>query len=167
MISWSFRNCGGEFAPAATVSFSRSSSPARTRLLASALPADLAATQRDQLTRVVRHNVLFPGDAAQWVEVLFGELPPLAAEDQRVIDEAGGAFFAQAVETLALTGPDLPALARELKRRSGRKGAALFMPLRIALSGRRDGPELAILGAALGPERLRTRLAAHAGAGTD
>ncbi len=137
------------------------------RWLAPALPADLAAAQRDQLTRVVRHNVLFPGDAAQWVDVLFGELPRLAAEDQRVVDEAGGAFFAQAVEALAVTGPDMPALARELKRRSGRKGAALFMPLRIALSGRRDGPELAILAAALGPERLRMRLAAHAGAGTN
>ncbi|MGH6886723.1 MAG: hypothetical protein ACREGK_11700, partial [Geminicoccales bacterium] len=57
------------------------------------------------------------------------------------------------------TGADLPALAERLKTRTGRKGRALFMPLRYALTGRHDGPELAALLAAIPQARVRDRLA--------
>jgi glutamyl-tRNA synthetase len=79
------------------------------------------------------------------------------------VKHAGPGFFSAALAALEATGPDLPALAREIRRRTGRKGAELFMPLRIALTGRGDGPELGPLLAALPPSTLRHRLAAHAG----
>jgi glutamyl-tRNA synthetase len=105
---------------------------------------------------------VFPADALPWVDVLFGELPSLEADLQELVDRAGPEFFAAALDSLAVTGPDLPALARELKQRTGRKGAGLFMPLRIALTGRRDGPELGPLLAALPQATIHRRFSALA-----
>jgi glutamyl-tRNA synthetase len=56
------------------------------------------------------------------------------------------------------TGADFGRLAGALKLRTGRKGAALFMPLRIALTGRHDGPELAALLPAIPEALVRARL---------
>ena len=42
---------------------------------------------------LVRHNVVLPADAQPWVSVVRGELPPLGAEEQRVVAAAGGAFL--------------------------------------------------------------------------
>ena len=105
---------------------------------------------------------MFPADALPWVAVLFGELPPPEGELEQVLRQAGPGFFAAALEALDTTGADLKALARELKARTGRRGAELYMPLRIALTGRRDGPELAPLLAALPDSIIRSRLRALA-----
>jgi nondiscriminating glutamyl-tRNA synthetase len=132
--------------------------------LAPVLPAGLDPQQRRLLGATVSHNVIFPADALPWVDVLFGELPPAAGQLEDVIRQAGPGFFAAALDALAVTGKDLKALARELKARTGRKGAALYMPLRVALTGRHDGPELGPLLAALPDSTIRDRLAALAGA---
>ena len=130
--------------------------------LAPALPPGLDAGQRRLLAATVSHNVVYPADAVPWADVLFGDLPPPGEEAVVLLAEAGPAFFEAALDSLAETGPDLPALAREIRQRTGRKGAALYMPLRAALTGRCDGPELGPLVAALGTDRLRERLGAHA-----
>jgi glutamyl-tRNA synthetase len=131
--------------------------------LAPVLPASLEPAERQLLGMTVSNNVLFPADALPWVDVLFGELPPLEAELRSVVERAGPEFFAAVVESLAVTGPQLPALARELKARTGRKGKDLYMPLRVALTGRSDGPELGPLLAALPGPVLQERLAGLAG----
>jgi glutamyl-tRNA synthetase len=130
--------------------------------LAPALPPGLDAAQRGRLAATVSHNVVFPADARPWVDVLFGDLPRPDAEAAALLAEAGPDFFESALRALAVTGPDLPALAREIRQRTGRKGAELYMPLRVALTGRRDGPELGPLVAALGADQLDKRLGAHA-----
>ena len=130
-----------------------------------ALPSGLDASQRRLLASTVSHNVVYPADARPWVDVLFGDLPPPDQEVAPLLDEAGSEFFEAALQALAVTGPDLPALAREIRQRTGRKGAALYMPLRAALTGRRDGPELGPLVAALGTDQLEKRLGARARAG--
>jgi glutamyl-tRNA synthetase len=45
-----------------------------------------------------------------------------------------------------------------VKSASGAKGKGLFMPLRLLMTGRHDGPELAKLWQLLGPTRLLARL---------
>ena len=45
-----------------------------------------------------------------------------------------------------------------LKAKSGRKGRALFHPLRLALTGREDGPELKSLMPLLGRKSCLDRL---------
>jgi len=130
--------------------------------LSPTLPPALDAGQRRLLAATVSHNVVYPTDAQPWVDILFGDLPPPGGDVAPLLAEAGPAFFESALQALAVTGPDLPALAREIRQRTGRKGAALYMPLRAALTGRRDGPELGPLVAALGTGQLEKRLRAHA-----
>jgi glutamyl-tRNA synthetase len=111
---------------------------------------------------LVRHNVVLPADADPWVSVVRGELPPLGAEELRVVAAAGPAFFAAAAAALDRSGPDLHALAALLKQETGRGGAQLFMPLRVALTGKTHGPELAPILKLLPPETARRRLESHA-----
>lgn len=126
------------------------------------LPPDWSAQERVALAGLLRGNLLFPADAAGWLSVLRGELAPLTAGDSTVLAEAGPAFFEAALAAYRETGADFGELGRVLKERTGRKGAALFMPLRIALTGRRDGPELAALLPAIPPALVRARLAGAA-----
>jgi glutamyl-tRNA synthetase len=110
----------------------------------------------------VRHNVVLPDDAAPWIAVVGGELPPLGAAERDVISEAGPAFFSAAAAAFAQSGADLKALAQILKERTGRKGAALYMPLRVALTGQAHGPELAPLLTLISADTVRRRLESHA-----
>ena len=86
-------------------------------------------------------------------------MPALEAAEKGVIAEAGPEFFHTALAAYAETGADLGQLVREMKTRTGRKGAGLFMPLRLALTGRHDGPELAALLPAIPEALVRARLA--------
>jgi len=111
---------------------------------------------------IVRHNVVLPEDAQPWVSVVRGELPPLGAEEQRVVAGAGAAFFAAAAAALDRSGADLHSLTALLKQETGRGGAQLFMPLRVALTGKTHGPELAPLLKLMPLETARRRLESHA-----
>ncbi|MCU0975242.1 MAG: glutamate--tRNA ligase [Steroidobacteraceae bacterium] len=128
--------------------------------LGPALPPDPGAGARATLVRLLRHNVLFPLEAAPWAAVLFGDLPAPSGDAEAQLHEAGPGFFAAARAALELAGPDLPALAREIRARTGRRGADLYRPLRAALTGRCDGPELGPLLAALPLDTIRSRLEA-------
>jgi glutamyl-tRNA synthetase len=111
---------------------------------------------------VVRHNVVLPADAAPWRTVVRGDLPPLGPEELRVIAAAGPEFFAAAAEAFDRCASDLKQLTQILKERTGRNGADLFMPLRVALTGQAHGPELKILLKLMPPETARRRLESHA-----
>ena len=110
----------------------------------------------------VRHNVVLPADAVPWIEVVRGELAPLGAEEARIIAAAGPGFFAAAVQALDESNADFGPLVKTLKERTGRKGAELFMPLRVALTGQTHGPELAPLLKIMPRETARRRLQIHA-----
>jgi glutamyl-tRNA synthetase len=111
---------------------------------------------------MVRHNVILPADAAPWIAAVHGELPPLGGGELQVVRSAGAAFFAAAVEALAEAGQDWKLLTTLVRDRTGRKGADLYMPLRIALTGQAHGPELAPLLKLMTPATARHRLEAHA-----
>lgn len=133
---------------------------AAARWLAAEFPTDWTADRRESVAALLQGNVLLPGEARDWLAVLGGTLPPLPAEAEKAIAEAGPAFFDAALATYGETGGNLAALAERLKARTGRKGKALFMPLRFALTGRHDGPELALIIAAMPQALVRDRLAA-------
>ena len=130
-----------------------------SRWLAAEFPADWSAERRASVANLLKGNLLLPGDAREWIAVLGGALPPLAPDAAKAIAEAGPEFFDAALASFAETGADLRTLAERLKSRTGRKGAALYMPLRFALTGRHDGPELAALLAAMPEALVRDRLA--------
>ncbi len=82
---------------------------------------------------------------AAWVEIVFGDPPALPAAEQQLVLEAGKSYFAAAAEAAAAHGNDLAAIAGAVRAATGKKGAALYMPLRAALTGVAHGPELAPL----------------------
>jgi glutamyl-tRNA synthetase len=132
------------------------------RMSAEEIRSWLGSAESPEFIDVVRHNVVLPADAVPWVAVLQGELPPLGEEEQRTIDAAGAGFFVAAVAALDQAGMDFKLLTKSLRESSGRKGADLFMPLRIALTGQTHGPELAALLRLMTPGTARRRLERHA-----
>ena len=109
---------------------------------------------------ILAGNIDHLGELADWLDVLDGEIaPPALDSDER-------AFLAQAAEAaeaLDWSGEPWAELAAALKQRTDRKGKALFRPLRLALTGRESGPEMAPLVKRIGRERTLARLAAAAG----
>lgn len=110
----------------------------------------------------VRGNCLLPRDVRRWAEALFAESPAPSAEAAPVVDEARGAFFTAAAAALTAAGADYAAFTRALAAATGRKGRALHAPVRAAVTGRLDGPELAVLFPLLGAERLARRFRRYA-----
>jgi glutamyl-tRNA synthetase len=115
--------------------------------------ADLDPRRRDAFIRAVLPNVVLPEDARLWRQIVFGDALSYEAPALRAAEEAGPDFFAAAAGAVQ-AAVDLGAL----RGATGRRGAALFMPLRAALTGRLHGPELAPLLAAMPAERVRERL---------
>ena len=115
------------------------------------------ATDEDWL--LIRPNLERLGDFAAWFEVLHGHIdaPELGRDDRAIVGEA-----AQVAETLDWDAEPWKALTDELKASTGAKGKALFRPLRLSLTGRESGPEMAGLLAAMGKDRAVARLKAGA-----
>lgn len=120
-----------------------------TRVL---IPSDAWPAFRE----LVRSNCEFPKEAHVWAQILFTD-EPLASDEA---PEADDAYFIAALEAHEAHPTDFVAFIAHLKAKSGAKGKALFMPLRMALSGRHDGPELAQLYLLLPTFRLKQRLMA-------
>jgi nondiscriminating glutamyl-tRNA synthetase len=119
------------------------------------------AADRVGFIGAVRGNVLLPADAGRWATALYGAAAP-EAEAAAVLAEAGAAFFAAAATALAASGPDYAAFTKALGAATGRKGRALHAPVRAAVTGRLDGPELAQLFPLLGRDRLAARFDRYA-----
>jgi nondiscriminating glutamyl-tRNA synthetase len=132
------------------------------RMSAAEIGAWLGLADSAAFVGLVRHNVVLPKDATPWLAVVQGDLPPLGPDEQRVIAAAGPQFFAAAAAALEPSGADLHLLAKILKERTGRGGADLYMPLRVALTGQTHGPELAPLLKLMPLATARGRLEAHA-----
>jgi nondiscriminating glutamyl-tRNA synthetase len=132
------------------------------RMSAADIRAWLGAEDSMEFIELVRHNVVLPRDAIPWRAVVRGELPPLGADERRVVAAAGAEFFAAAALAYEQSNGELKLLTKILKERTGRKGAELFMPLRVALTGQAHGPELAQLLMLMSPQTVRQRLESHA-----
>jgi glutamyl-tRNA synthetase len=104
---------------------------------------------------VLRGNLERLGDFDGWLEILGGEIePPELAHDERLLVKDACSI----AEKLEWSGEAWRALTDELKRTSGKKGRDLFHPLRLALTGRESGPEMAPLLSRMGRERALRRL---------
>jgi len=106
----------------------------------------------------LRPNLEKLSDVGNWWRIVTGPIEPAELDD----DDRN--FVASAAETLA----GLPfgegiwrALTDALKQSSGRKGKALFLPLRRALTGLDHGPDMNALLPLIGREQALTRLKSH------
>jgi glutamyl-tRNA synthetase len=104
-------------------------------LTAAGVPTDLAAA----FWHAVRDNISKLDDVAEWWALFRDGATPVVADED-------ADFIAQAFDLLgappyaAETWGQWTAAAKEA---SGRKGKSLFMPLRLAVTGRARGPEMA------------------------
>lgn len=121
------------------------------------VPAGIEPDRLAAFYRVVKPNLEFPEDVVPWLDVVFGELQVLSPEALAAIAEAGADFFATAQRIHEQTGNDLKPLAKELGTATGRRGPALYMPLRAVLSGSTHGPELGPLLALMPPAVVQER----------
>ncbi|KQT57580.1 MULTISPECIES: glutamate--tRNA ligase [unclassified Aureimonas] len=124
---------------------------AAERLRDMAIPEE----QAEAFWAAVRGNCVRVGDAVVWRDVVYGAAPDalaLSAEDR--------AFAASAFDLLPpgpFDGATWASWTGAVKAATGRKGRALFMPLRIALTGLDHGPELAQLLPLIGHDRAAAR----------
>jgi glutamyl-tRNA synthetase len=111
------------------------------------------ATEQDWL--LLRHNLNRLDDFAGWFAIIDGDIaaPKLADEDRLFLEQAAAA--AEAVDWAA---EPWRALTDALKQSSGRKGKALFLPLRLALTGQEHGPEMGGMVTRIGKDRALARL---------
>ncbi len=119
-----------------------------------AVTARLPVGATREFWEAVRPNLDRVSDAEHWWLVCAGEIAP-------VIPAEDAAFLAQAASLL----PPAPFDATTWKSwtdrlgpAAGRKGRALFHPLRLALTAREQGPELRNLLPLIGRERVLHRL---------
>jgi glutamyl-tRNA synthetase len=103
---------------------------------------------------ILRQNLRKFSDIEPWAEIIAG---PVA----HAPDPQDRAFLEEAVELLPPEPWDETTWSKwtdALKQKSGRKGRALFHPLRLALTGREDGPEVKSLLPLLGRRACQDRL---------
>ncbi|TAK73032.1 MAG: glutamate--tRNA ligase [Gammaproteobacteria bacterium] len=115
-------------------------------------------TMRSLFAETVKANVEFPHDAQMWAKIFFHENVVMEEAELNVIREAGEQFFVEAELAVDKYGIQLPAILADMKQTLGVSGKKLFMPLRIALTGKMHGPELAHIAELLGQKKMKHRL---------
>jgi glutamyl-tRNA synthetase len=104
--------------------------------------------------QAIRGNLDLLNEARGWWEVVSGDIVPPVVEGEQ-------AFLATALDLLPLEPWDAQVgrtWLDALKEATGRKGRALFQPLRLALTGEEHGPDLASLLPLMGRHRAAARL---------
>jgi len=130
--------------------------------LAGVLPPGLEPRAAAAFIAALLPNLVLPEDARPWIEIVFGGPPALEPAAEAVVRAAGAGYFAAAAAAAARDATDLSGIAGAVRAATGRRGADLYMPLRMALTGRAHGPELAPLLKALPAGTARERLARFA-----
>ncbi|MFD1942505.1 glutamate--tRNA ligase [Paradevosia shaoguanensis] len=101
-----------------------------------------------------RQNLNRFDDIVEWAKLVTGPVEPvILPEDREFIDLARDMLPAEPWDEATWI-----LWTNALKEKTGRKGKALFLPLRMALTGRHDGPELKALLPLLGRKACQDRL---------
>jgi glutamyl-tRNA synthetase len=117
---------------------------------------EIVGAEAEPFWFAVRGNLAQLSEARDWWRVTQGEIAPIVEEPD---------FLTQAAACLPAAPFDHTTWSTwttALKASTGRKGRALFHPLRLALTGRESGPELAALLPLIGRSKALGRLSAPA-----
>lgn len=104
----------------------------------------------------IKANLTTIDDTRDWWELLYQPITPVIEDKD----------FATTAASLLPSGEwdegSWELLVNAVKEKTGRKGKELFMPLRLALTGREHGPEMKVVFALLGRDRAQKRLMGEA-----
>lgn len=106
----------------------------------------------EPLWAAVRGNINRVKEAADWRVIVEETIEPII-EDADFCSTAAGL-----VPDGPLTAESWGAFTSALKEQTGAKGKKLFMPLRLALTGQKSGPDMGPLFALIGADKARARL---------
>lgn len=104
---------------------------------------------------LIRENVTHKDDVSAWLAALAAEPPPLDAAAEAALDKTPSELWNVGLELS--DEDDFSLVVAALRERTGLGGRRLFQPLRAALTGRHDGPELARLWAWFSSAERRAR----------
>ncbi len=119
--------------------------------VAKRLPADMDEAG----WHAIRPNVANISEVADWWNIASGDI------DRLDLDAEDAAYIRSAHEALTSMdwGDDIwKRLTSTLKDTTGRKGKALFMPLRLALTGKAHGPDMGEMLPLIGQDKALARL---------
>lgn len=130
------------------------------------LPAALDEEQRkwaEQLVALYQEQLVAASDIVELSGLFFRSHIELEQEAEAVLAESQvpevlAAFLAKVEAEPEFTAPRMAALIKEVQKETGHKGKALFMPIRVALTGQMHGRDLNATIALLGRDRVIDRL---------
>jgi glutamyl-tRNA synthetase len=117
---------------------------------------DIIGYKAEGFWLAVRSNLETFLDVIDWWRVVEGEIEPVR-EELDYLEDASKVLPEEPWDEKAWMN-----WTNALKSKTGRKGRALFHPLRLALTGREQGPELAALLPLIGKIKASARLCGHA-----
>ena len=109
----------------------------------------------ERFWRAIRSNLERFSDAKVWYDACFGDVPPPSDQAREFLRAAAGALPPEPWDD-----GTWGAWSRSVGEATGLKGAQLFRPLRLALTGREHGPEMKVLLPLIGRARAQKRLGA-------
>lgn len=123
----------------------------------------------DAFIKTIQANILKPKEAEFWAEAIFSDAEDagFVPEIVSVFREAGPDFFILASELLKDENASYKDWVEVLQVKTGKKGRAIFFPLRAALTSVLHGPELARILELMGRKKAQHRLLRAAGHATN
>jgi glutamyl-tRNA synthetase len=115
-------------------------------------------TMQTRFIEIIKHNITFPHEGALWAQIFFQDNVEMDEEGRAMIQGAGAPFFVTAERAIDQHGIQLAQVLADMKQQLGVNGKQLFMPLRVALTGKTHGPELVTIAELLGQEKMKQRL---------
>jgi glutamyl-tRNA synthetase len=117
-------------------------------------------SELEDFSAVVKGNVLYPEESRTWAQTIYMDLAETTPEAADLIRQLRSQrdYVNAILDAVSEAKGDYSQFVQQMKARTPLRGKALFQPLRAALTGRLDGPELASLFKLMGAERIRRRL---------
>ncbi|BCG61222.1 glutamate--tRNA ligase [Paenibacillus sp. URB8-2] len=133
------------------------------------LPAELDEEQRawaESLVALYQEQMVAASDIVNLSEIFFRthlELETEAAQilSENQVPEVLSAFLAKVEASVEFTPAVIGALIKEVQKETGHKGKALFMPIRVAVTGQTHGRDLNATIVLMGRSRVIDRLKAQ------
>ncbi|ULO08069.1 glutamate--tRNA ligase [Paenibacillus sp. 19GGS1-52] len=130
------------------------------------LPTELSEEQQawtESLVALYQEQMTSASDIVELSELFFRSHLEMESEGSLVLAESSvsvvlSAFLAKVEACEEFTASNMAVLIKEVQKETGHKGKALFMPIRVALTGQTHGRDLNATIALLGRNRVIERL---------
>ncbi|MEM6650801.1 MAG: glutamate--tRNA ligase family protein, partial [Pseudomonadota bacterium] len=111
----------------------------------------------ESLWAAVKGNLSKLEEVSQWKDIVEGVISPVISEEDKEV-----AMTAAQLVPDEIAADSWTTLTAAVKEKTGKKGKALFMPLRLALTGLSHGPEMGPLFMLIGADKAKARLQGQA-----